>query len=200
MCFTFYGFRFQALVQQQRGLEESGADIVLGGREGGGSVMLNGPAENERKEEVVGGTRGQTELDVLWWLIGGGGGGGRGGGGGARPPGRRRAFRGVGRGKVVGRKGGRGPWGGGGGEVGGGGGDGSQEEVEEEQLPVRTRAFRAIVRGKVVGKMHMIVSRCPLTLFMSLAASRSQIPSLLLCGEKRHLCSRESKQSFSLLV
>lgn len=80
------------------------------------------------------------------------------------------------------------------------GGDGSREEVEEEQRPVRTRAFQAIVRGKVVGKMHMIVSRCPPTLFMSLAARRSQTPSLFFCEEKRHLCSLESKQSFSLLV
>lgn len=35
---------------------------------------------------------------------------------------------------------------------------------------MRTRAFQAIVRGKVVPKMHMIVSRCPFTLVMSLAA------------------------------
>lgn len=52
--FLFYGFRFQALVQKQRGLEESGADIVLTGREGGGSVILKGPAENERKRKLWG--------------------------------------------------------------------------------------------------------------------------------------------------
>lgn len=33
--FLFYGFRFQALVQKARELEESEADIVLSGREGG---------------------------------------------------------------------------------------------------------------------------------------------------------------------
>lgn len=55
------------------------------------------------------------------------------------------------------------------------GGDGSREV---EECPLRMRAFQAIVRGKVVRKMHMIVSRCPFTLVMSLAEGHAGIPSL----------------------
>lgn len=53
---------------------------------------------------------------------------------------------------------------------------GGSREVEE--CPGRMRAFQAIVRGKVVQKMHMIVSRCPFTLLMSLAAGHTGILSI----------------------
>jgi len=59
-----------------------------------------------------------------------------------------------------------------------GGWDGSWE-VEER--PVRMRAVQAIVHGKVVQKMHMIVSRCPFTLLMSLAAGHIGIFSVFAC-------------------
>lgn len=41
---------------------------------------------------------------------------------------------------------------------------------EVEERPVRMSAFQAIVHGKVVQRMHMIVSRWPFTLIMSLTA------------------------------
>lgn len=90
------------------------------------------------------------------------------------------------------------------------GGDGSRKV---DECPVRMRAFQAIVRGKVVRKMHMIVSRCPFTLVMSLAAGNAVfyflcVVHVRLC-RKRRLSSLErrikfvqrkpGKQSFPLL-
>lgn len=89
-----------------------------------------------------------------------------------------------------------------------GGGDGCWE-VEER--PVRMRAFQAIVHGKVVQKMHMIVSRCPFTLLMSLAVRFTRIPESFLClcahlsvhwrggdtSRKRHLYSPERRTVYS---
>lgn len=123
MCFSsvfLYWFRFQALVQKQRELEESGADIVLGGR---------------RRRRICDAERAQQKM-------------------------KERGSCGVG-----GREGKQSWVYCGGVEVGEG-----WESGGRGAAPVRMGAVEAIVHGKVVQKMHMIVSRWPFTLLMSLAA------------------------------
>lgn len=70
--FLFYGFRFQAFVQKQRQLDESGADIVLKARRRRRRACdAERACRKWKREEVVGGTRGQIELGVFFGEGGG---------------------------------------------------------------------------------------------------------------------------------